>query len=166
MAIVSPNFPDRLWDGSTSNPDRENRFTNQWCNHQDWNQISAEVIAIQEFLLSSGIAGEEIPQFTWVTIDGSERIIIANTSQNFIVGLSLTHVNTDEAISYLGAGKIVLDDWTSVIGEKSLLPGKIYFIASNGLMGLGPPPSGFVIQLGCAQDQNAFHINIKQSIRL
>ena len=166
MAIVSPDFPEQLWDGSTDNPSRESRSTNQWCNHEDWNQISAEVIAVQESLWFNGIAGEEIPQFTWVTIDNSERIVIANTTQKIVVGLSLIQTNIDEFIPYLGQGKIALKNWTSVVGEKNLLSGKAYFIISNGLMSFNPPMSGFVIQLGYAQDQNTFRINIKQSIRL
>lgn len=45
MSINSANYPALLWDGTS--PDRKNRDVNRRPDYEDWDQISAEVIACQ-----------------------------------------------------------------------------------------------------------------------
>jgi hypothetical protein len=49
--LVSANFPGGVWDGSTKNPDRTDRNRIVDPDALDWDRISSEVIAIQEWLL-------------------------------------------------------------------------------------------------------------------
>ena len=61
MGYVRPKFPNEVWDGSTTNPERaEGVNADCYPNTQDWDRIAAEVIATQEKVLaleSEGIQG-------------------------------------------------------------------------------------------------------------
>jgi len=62
MGYVRPKFPDEIWDGSTTNPERaEGVNADCYPNTQDWDRIAAEVIATQQKVLaleSEGIQGQ------------------------------------------------------------------------------------------------------------
>ena len=61
MGYVRPKFPNEVWDGSTTNPERaEGVNADCYPNTQDWDRIAAEVIATQQKVLaleSEGIQG-------------------------------------------------------------------------------------------------------------
>jgi len=55
MSINEANFPDELWDGSAVN--RDSRFIDAGPDYEDWDQIVAETLAIQDYLIGEQASG-------------------------------------------------------------------------------------------------------------
>ena len=47
MGWVKPHYPEKVWDGSSLNPERLGIASDRDPNSQDWDQMVAEVRAIQ-----------------------------------------------------------------------------------------------------------------------
>lgn len=50
MALVDPSYPDNVWDGLSKNIDRNSRLQNVDPDSRDYDQVAAEIIAIEESL--------------------------------------------------------------------------------------------------------------------
>lgn len=58
MSLLTPSFPNAEWDGTTGNKWRTTRHQDVDPSHEDWDRISAEMIAVQNHLLNP-VAAEE-----------------------------------------------------------------------------------------------------------
>lgn len=65
--LLAPNFPATAWDGSTGNNWRLDRTWDINPDLEDWDRISAEVIAVQDGLVNSR-AGNGVKNGTGVTV--------------------------------------------------------------------------------------------------
>ena len=54
---LSPRFPEEVWDGLSVNNERPNRTVDQSPDGEDWDRITAEVIALQEHALGQNALG-------------------------------------------------------------------------------------------------------------
>ncbi len=180
MGFVRPKFPDQIWDGLTANPDRINPSIVVTPNAQDWDQIAAEVVAIETYLaglpvtpdgdkfsLYSGEAEISLSGGQWVLMQSTGLLTIAdNTVSGKVSGLAVTGGGIGDSIVYLRQGRIVSSDWTNTTGGTELVPGADYYLTTNGGMSVTAPLSGFLVKLGQAQSETAFDIDISPSIRL
>lgn len=175
MSVLGPEFPEKLWDGLSDNPDRVDRTVDKWCNHQDWNRIVAEVISMQQVILLGSSApqsifqseaDETIEQFNWVMMQKDSLVGVATNNDGLVSGLSVTQATSGDQVFYVTSGKLEISDWTNTTGAQDLYPGCFYYLRQNGLMSSTPPLTGFIVQLGQAQTKQQFSINIQQSIKL
>jgi hypothetical protein len=59
---LQPNFPTRVWDGATGNPERaEGAVSDCAPNAADWDRIALEVIATQSKVAAMGAASVPDP---------------------------------------------------------------------------------------------------------
>jgi len=167
---TTPSFPNGVWNGLTENPERTSRSVNQWCNHQDWNRISAEVIAIEDFLIAgslapptapvySGMSGTNIIAGQLVSLTGSTIQLADKDTSGSVTGVSLSDVSTGEMLTYLAVGRITLQTF-------NLTPGAWYYLSNSGAMIETPPTTGYHVRLGQAQDAKTFNLQPNDSIKL
>lgn len=167
--MAKPNFPTKIWDGSTPNTDRvDPLLTDQWCNHQDWDQIRAELIAVQQYVLNLpddsghiyvGIANESIPEGYAVCVRPDTFIEVGDNTNSTVAGVSLQAAAFGEPVLYVSGGKIVLNSWT-------LTPGSRYYVDSDGSLTATAPATNFLIPIGYAHTSTTLDINIQESIRM
>ena len=179
MAILPPDyfiadFPDQVWDGLTGSPKRYHPLQFQTPDGYDFAKISAEVQAIEKYLLEAGTkistvqrtASEPIAAHKWVELTLDNEFAHASNLQNTVAGILLHSVNTGEMAVCLAYGLITLDDWTVSTGEVLLTPGKSYFLAASGQMSLAPPPSGHIIKVGRATSDKDFVVDVAHVVKL
>lgn len=178
MGQATPNFPGKIWDGLTPNPQRIDRQTDQWCNHQDWHQICSEVIAIQEYLLNQNVnidtaslysaeCSETIQggQLVGLRPDGSLQLADCNSSTS-PSGLAITSGSNGQTVVYLRQGRIVSANWSATTGSVQLITGADYYLRCGGQMSTEAPETGYLNKVGQAQGPTIFDIDIQYSIKL
>lgn len=94
------------------------------------------------------------------------KLVLGNSSnldEARIVGMATTSatVASGDEVEYSPDGLVTLSDWTAVIGSPNLESGKVYFLTTNGQMSTTAPTTGFLVQVGTAQDQFSFSVDIK-----
>lgn len=89
--IVKPDYPDSVWNGLSANENRLSREENHAPEHEDWDQIVAEVISMQE-ALAAGVSGYDLK-----TVIGNENVY--NT----------TMTNIDDLLFDLEVGSYVFE---------------------------------------------------------
>ena len=179
MAILPPDyfiadFPDQVWDGLTGSPKRYHPLQFQAPDGYDFAKISAEVQAIEKYLLEAGTkistvernAAETIAAHKWVEITVGNEFVAANSLQNTVAGILLHSVDVGNPAVCLAYGLITLDDWTATTGGVLLTPGKSYFLAANGQMSLVPSSSGHVIKVGRATSDKDFVVDVTHIVKL
>lgn len=167
--MAKPNFPTKIWDGSTPNTERiDPILTDQWCNHQDWNQIREELIAVQKYVLNLpddsghvylGIAHEPISEGYAVCVRTDTTIELGDNTQSTVAGIAIQTVSSGEPLLYISGGKITLNSWV-------LNPGTHYYVDSDGSITPAAPVTDFLIPIGYAHTSNTLNVNIQQSIRM
>lgn len=179
MGVVDPKFPGMIWDGLSANPDRFERAVVTTPDGNDWDRVTAEVIAIQNYLaglptdpngdlfsLYSNDAAEVIQGGKWVVVESNSELSIATSADGLVSGLTVTGATTGETVVYMRQGRVVALDWTNTTGSTELVPGADYYLTTNGGMSVTAPMSGYVVKLGQAQSVTNFDVDIKPSIRL
>lgn len=114
----------------------------------------------------SSVASEPITINTWVHVTPTGAVITRSDLNGTVDGLTLSGGNTGEKVSIVSHGRLSLLDWTSATGSTLLVPGSKYFITDSGKMSTTAPSVGYVIQVGHAQTQNDFLINVQPSVKL
>lgn len=180
MGYVRSSFPGQVWDGLSANPSRIDRNVNDEPNSQDWDRITAELLALQiyvlglpptpdgeRFSLYSAIASGPIIGGLWITIRPDGKLELANNEDSgFVSGLTLVGGDTNDSIVYLRQGRIVSSDWTATTGSVQLTPGANYYLTNISGMSKTSQPQGFVVMLGQAQSFTTFDIDINAPIKL
>ncbi len=162
--MVKPNFPIRVWDGLSARTERTSLSVDQWPNHQDWNQIVAEVRSIETTLLEADvilfatIAAEDIYKGDVITIRSDEKAEKANSDNGIVSGVAKNDTPVGGFLLFATSGSILLNTW-------SLSPGSLYFLNGSNLS-LNPPGTGWIVQLGRAISSTIFDLNIQQPIKL
>jgi hypothetical protein len=171
---VSSWFPNRIWDGLTSNTWRSSRNDSIDPQQDDWDRIVAEVIATQEFVfgLTSGsdlyraVAAETIPMGRLVRVADDGRLNLASPDFPAVAGMAVESITNGLTGSYIRRGRAASADWTDVIGASTLSPGRDYFLIDDGKLSLNAPESGFVIRAGQAQSLTNYDFETSQPVRL
>lgn len=126
MGKVYPSFPDEVWDGSTENRNRVGPCPVVSANDDDWDRIVAEVIAMQEFILSGGSGGlvvTDVNQSTTITssgvylVDGSGgNILITLPTAGTVIG-QITVKKIDDSVNTvtIASAELIDGDSTKVI---------------------------------------------------
>lgn len=176
MGAAQPHFPNSVWDGLSQNPNRTTIMDDQWPNHQDWDQIVQEVIEVEQYLLDNppnnevplyqGVANTPLVKGQVVYVTPGSEIGLADNNSNLVSGLAITNATAGQTVVYARRGRLTLSDWTAIIGASSLMPGRDYFLASNGSLSLTGPATGYVIKMGQAQTDATFDIHIQSTIKL
>lgn len=175
MGYAKPNFPEQVWDGLTKNPDRTQIVNDAWCNHQDWDQLREEVIALEKFILDGGVSGGRLYESTaaspiqtgnLVTVRADGKIILADNSNGKVDGIAITNATYFELVEYISSGRLLLTDWTPITTMPTLSPGADYYLSYSGMMTAIPPLAGYVVKVGKAQGSYTFDLRIMQSIKL
>lgn len=179
MGIVDPKFPSMIWDGLSANPDRYERAVVADPDARDWDRITAELIAVQNYLaglptnpdgdlfsLYSNDAAETIVGGQWIIVQSDGELAIATSNDGKVSGLTVTGAVTGEEVVYMRQGRVVALDWTNTTGSSELVPGADYYLTTNGGMSVTAPTSGYVVKLGQAQSITNFDVDIKPSIKL
>jgi hypothetical protein len=91
LSIVTPSFPGAVWNGSTGNNWRETRADYVDPDAEDWDRISAEVIAVQE-AIHNGTESGSAPSATVTAADVGN--VIRQTTLT-IEDLSVATVDAD-----------------------------------------------------------------------
>lgn len=185
---TSSQYPIKIWDGLTPNPQRDDRDLQLVPNHNDWDQVVSEVIATQQRVeqlartliqLSritpldiESIAGETLYTGQPVYVNQSNarlyRARAAFEVSSRVCGFCKTDVTLGNSVGIAPAGRLELSDWSIPLGGTSLLtPGAIYYLAGvNGQIIVIPPATGFTIQVGVAVTTTILDIDIKTRVRL
>jgi len=174
MGVASSKFPDSIWNGLSRNSNRTNITDNVNPNFQDWDQIVSEVIAIEEFLFSidSGndlynqTTNQAIDQGQLVSIASNGNLNLADNTDGDVSGLAVTSGSGGQEIAYIRRGRVVMSDWSQIIGTIQLNPGVNYFLSSSGTFSEIPPETGFIIKIGEAQTDLILDFEIGLSIKL
>lgn len=179
MTIRKPQFPAQVWDGTAN--DRGSRNLEIDPQHPSYDQIVAEVIAVQQYAagLVGGLtdpyeaeAGVDLEEGMPVYIDGTGRLqkgrndIVAGYQ---IAGLMVADVAAMVSGSYISDGPIEKLDWTSVAGTASLTRGAIYYLSNTpGMITTTAPTADgyYVVPVGRAQSETILDIELGQPIRL
>ena len=166
---AKPNFPQKVWDGSTPNTDRVDlRSGDAWCNHNDWHQIREEVIALEEYVLNLpessghvylGTAQESISLGQVIRVRSDGNVEVADNTKNTVAGVAIQSAIFDQPVLYVSSGKVTLATW-------SFTPGVDYFVVADGLLSATAPTSGYLIRVGQAQATTMLDVSIQKSIRL
>ncbi len=175
MGYAHPNFPERIWDGLTKNPDRTKIVNDAWCNHQDWDQLREEVIALQKFVLSGGagygglyegIAASPINVGNLVNVRADGKIVLADNTDGEIAGMALTQASYSQSVEYISSGRVLLTDWTAITSTVKLNPGVDYYLSYSGFMTHIVPTTGYLVKVGKAQGLYTFDLRIVLSVKL
>ncbi len=169
-----PDFPEQVWDGQTGSPKRYHPRQFESPDGYDFAKISAEVMAIEQYLFDAGSnvttiqrnAVEPISAFRWVKLTPGNEYTVADNSENAVAGILLQALSTGQSGVCLSYGLLTLDDWTLTTGGVTLTPGKSYFLAANGQMSLAPPPTGHIIKVGRSTSNNDFVVDVSHIVKL
>lgn len=164
--VAQPMFPIKVWDGLSERTERTSIEVDQWPNHQDWNQIVAEVRSVEKELLDSEslvayatLTVEEIEEGDIVSVRTDGYLEKASSEFGVVSGISKTSAPLGGFVIFAGSGRLSISSW-------SLIPGELYFLNGTGQMDITPPTTGWVVQLGRAVSNDIFDLNIQQPIRL
>ena len=106
------------------------------------------------------IIGEAI----FITSTGTLRR--ADNSLSPAVGVASTGGSVAQLVSYVSEGSIVRSDWTSITGVENLIPGRVYYLASHGMLTPTPPTVGLSQQIGTAVSHYMLDVEIRPAIQL
>ncbi len=183
MPYVTPKYPSQIWDGLTPNEERINRSQRLDPNPDDWDQIVAEVIAVQEagqdqgstFTARNG-AGCVIRKCQPVCSTGVDTVTLAsadNIATSYVLGLAIDASIADGAEgSFQSDGSLIADavDWDAVTGQVGgLTSGARYFLSlvAGRLTTVAPTGSGEVwVPIGVALDARSLVINLQTPIKV
>lgn len=73
MAIVPAIYPNNIWNGLSSNPYRPNRESNVCPDYRDWDQVVAEIVAIQNNMSSESV---QLTVDTTIVSGGTDGLLI------------------------------------------------------------------------------------------
>lgn len=171
MGYTNANFPDRVWDALSPNPFRTAQSDTINPNAQDWDQVVAEMQAVQEYVLAAGTPDDDANVWrvttsvnvtagdvVFVQLNGTLAIADA-TTQSDVNGFVLETKSIGEIVPVRTGGKYINNAW-------SLTPGRIYYLSVNGTIDSSPPSTGWVVQLGRAITSTGLNIEIAQPVRL
>jgi hypothetical protein len=114
MAKPEAFFPDETWDGSSPTRDAPVLLVDRDPDFQDWDQMTAEVIAVEE-ALASGLNGSNVATVANANVIGGtpvvHRINIADTAADTDVVLThktrITDVTVVKTTGAGGAGDLI-----------------------------------------------------------
>jgi hypothetical protein len=96
--MISPNFPSEQWDGLSANTARVSLTDFQTPDGDDWNQIVAEVMAIQEHLLGNDIGAGTVSGSLISVVEGSSESLVHRTVLTLTaVPITITDATTNGA---------------------------------------------------------------------
>lgn len=185
---ATSQYPLKIWDGLTPNPQRSDRDLQLVPNHNDWDQVVVEVIATQQrveqlslTLIQLGrltpldiesIAGETLYTGQPVYVNQSNarlyRARAAFEVTSRVCGFCKTDVTLGDSVGIAPAGRMELSDWSIPLGGTSLLiPGATYYLGGvSGQITVNYPAIGFTMQVGVAVTTTILDIDIKTRVRL
>lgn len=172
---VKSSFPEYPWDGRTGNPWRgELQGDHLDPNQDDWNQIVAELIATQKFVVQlaaavdkySAIATEDIFQGAIIRLLSNGGLTLADAGFVEVSGVALSAIPAGQLGDYARRGRIYAQDWTTITGEPDLTVGKTYFLRDLGTIHNEPAIAGFIIPVGQAQAAKVLDFTIGTPIRV
>jgi len=180
MPYVSPQYPDRIWDGLTPNEQRITRSQRLDPDPSDWDQIVAEMISTQTVLNGVGgltvsaevLAGQSILPGQPVAVKQADaKLYLASIADEFlstVCGFCVEEVTAGSLARVILAGKLELSNWVWALnGFSNLTPGAIYYLsATDGKMDVTPPLTGYILQVGVALTTTVLSVSIKSRIRL
>jgi hypothetical protein len=178
MSVNKPVFPGNVWDGTS--PRRDSRLTDAGPEYEDHDQIVAEVISMQQYILNTQSSGAyeaevdtqvEIGTPIYLGVNGHINPAQADTiAASRVAGVSLTATLPSFSGTYTTDGQVVRNDWTAITGTASLTPGADYFLDPDNLgrlTAVAPTAVGeFVVRVGKAQSPTVFDVEISPPIRL
>lgn len=166
MATNLAQFPGRVWDGTT--PSRPTRQIDANPELEDWDQIVAEMIAVQTRLsearyFGTTAGGVEIGHALYNASGTLTKAEVDSEAEATVYGLAIDDVTAPTGIEVLREGsKLSLLDWTTITGTALLTPDAVYYVAASG--GLTNTPTTttgkWVAQVGVALDANTLLIQI------
>ena len=83
-----------------------------------------------------------------------------------VLGLAITAVAVGDNAAYICYGTLELSDWTAIIGTVNLTPGAFYYLGVTNFLTSTPPTTGQLVEIGRAESDTVFDINIKTPIFL
>lgn len=153
-----------VWDGkSETRP--EHRYAAP--DAADWNRIIQEMSKTQQVVIEnnnvySNTANEDILIGQPLILE-SDIELAGNNPE--VVGLSIVNCIIGEDCIYITQGRLSLSDWTNIIGEMKLIPGRCYFLSMQEigkLTSVAPSSRGdTVVQVGRAQSTETLSISIE-----
>jgi hypothetical protein len=183
MPYVTPQYPGQIWDGLSPNKERINRAQRLDPNPDDWDQIVAELIAVQQvgqdegstFTARNG-SGLIIRKCQPVCSTGVDTVTLADASSiatAYVLGLSIDVSIADGAEGdFQSDGSLFADvsDWDAVTGQVGgLTSGARYFLSltAGRLTTAAPIGSGEVwVPIGIALDARSLVINLQTPIKV
>lgn len=179
MSVNKASFPGTVWDGRSES--RNSRLIDRHSENEDHDQIVAELIAVEDYLLNalSSVApyeaetdsGTVLGSPVYMTNAGHVDLAQANHPLTAaVVGFAAGTFSPMTSAQFIAEGKLSKADWTPVIGVASLQTGKVYFLDPDNpgrMTAVAPTAVGeFVVRLGRAVSTTVFDIEISQPIRL
>ena len=179
MALQDPIFPSAVWDGVT-NANRKSRFDDINPDHKDYDAVSAEIIAVEDFITNTNLvvnprlytteAGENITAGAPLYITPALKVFHAQAIdvKYQVAGLALDYTLAGENCDYFAEGSIELTDWMAVAGTITLTIGDIYYL-DNSLPGRITnivPVVGYVVRIGRAMSETKLDVETFSSVKL
>jgi len=96
----------------------------------------------------------------------SPGVTPSTTAKPDVVGLAITNVAASDNAAYISYGILELSDWTAIIGTANLTPGAFYYLGVTNFLTSTPPTTGQLVEIGRAESDTVFDINIKTPIFL
>lgn len=109
MSINIPQFPTDIWDGLSPNTQRASRLITAAPDPEDWDQITAEMIATQEALIASGL-GDSLKSALLVGNITDGRDIRISTGDKIEGIAELTLEATDDLTLLANGGTVILNE--------------------------------------------------------
>lgn len=90
-----------------------------------------------------------------------------NNHQSQLIGIATSNSNIGFTATYTSFGSVVLNDWTNIIGNVSLVPGLDYFLDNiPGKMTTVAPNSGYWVYCGRAVTDKCLVVDFQLKIQL
>lgn len=180
-----PKFPITVWDGRAGN--RNPPLENSSPEYRDWDQLLAEIIAIEQYLLDNPGGGSASGDSLVIEATASESLVAGSpcivsgngiissaqadsiiTSQ--VIGLTKETILSSGIGDIVLSGKIEIADWTAITGSSELIPGNIYYLDSNSPAMLTETATvtvgDCVVRIGIALTTTILIVNIDAPILL
>jgi hypothetical protein len=93
-------------------------------------------------------------------------VTVSTVEKPDVIGLAITAVEADDNVAWIAYGTLELSDWTAIIGSPTLTPGVYYYLGIDHFLTATPPFAGQLVEIGRAESETVFDINIKTAIFL
>lgn len=152
MSVNTPYYPTTIWDGTT--PTRSLRSDNKAPDYEDFDQLVAEIIALQtehrDYLDLINNTGVTSVIGAPVYVDANSKAVYADgngSGTRLVIGLIAeagVAIAASMRVKYRGKITLTAAQWDVVAGTTGgLTPGTAYYLSDTvGLMGAAPSTSG------------------------